>query len=59
MDVTHYPAFCSFRYVYVVIDTCSVFFYAVAMAGEKASHAIKDMKSAMLVMGSALGTQDW
>ena len=52
MDVTHYPAFGNHRYVHIVVDTCSAFVEAVAMAGEKASHVIKAMKSTMLVMGA-------
>ena len=53
MGVTHYPAFGNHRYVHIVVDTCSAFVDAVAMAGEKASHAIKAMKSTMLVMGAS------
>ena len=52
IGVTHYPAFGNHRYVHIVVDTCSAFVEAVAMAGEKASHVIKAMKSTMLVMGA-------
>ena len=52
MYVTHYPAFGNLRYVHIVVDTCSAFVDVVAMAGEKASHVIKAMKSTMLVMGA-------
>ena len=54
MDVTHYPAFGNHRYVHVMLDTCLAFVYVVAMTGEKASHAIKAVKSAILVMGVPL-----
>lgn len=57
-QITHYPAFDNLRHVLVVAGTCSSFVYAVAMAGEKASHAIKAMKSAMLVMGVPLRAQN-
>lgn len=52
MDVTHYPAFGNLRCnnAYVVVDTFLTFIYAVSMAGEKASYAIKAIKTAMLVM---------
>ena len=53
IGVTHYPAFGNHRYVHIVVDTCSAFVDAVAMAGEKASHFIKAMKSTMLVMGAS------
>lgn len=51
MDWTHYPSFCNLRYVHVTVDTCCFSVYAVASMGEKASHTIKAMESAMLVMG--------
>lgn len=50
MDVTYCPGFGNLTYVHVVVDTCSAFVNAVARAGEKASRAIKAIKSAMLVM---------
>ena len=51
MDVMYYPNFGNLGYIYVVMDTCSSFVYVVAMTDEKASHVIKAMKSAMLVVG--------
>jgi hypothetical protein len=61
MGVTHYPlAFGNLRYVHAMMDSCSAFICVVAMTGEKFSHAVKAMESAMLVMGGpwALKTDD-
>ena len=58
MGVTHYPAFGNLRYVHIVVDTCSAFVDVVAMAGEKASHVIKAMKSTILIRG-VLWTLVW
>lgn len=60
IDITHYPAFGNLRYVHAMMDSCSAFICVVAMTGEKFSHAVKAMESAMLVMGGpwALKTDD-
>lgn len=50
MDVIHYPPFEKLHYVLVIVDTCS-YAYALALAGEKASHVIKALKLAVQVMG--------
>ena len=51
MDVSHYPGFGNLWYVHVVVDTCLVFLYVVAMVVKMvASPVIKAMKSTMLVM---------
>ena len=44
------PNLWTLKYVHVVVGTCSALVYVVSMTGEKASHDIKAMKSARLVM---------
>jgi hypothetical protein len=58
IDISHYQAFGNRRYVHVVVDTYSAFIYVLAMTGKKPCDAIKTMKLAMLIIESALGTQD-
>lgn len=50
-QLSTFSLFWNFHYELVILDTCSSYVYALALAGEKAFHMLKVLKLAILVMG--------